>query len=302
MGYIFLTASLFAGAIKGYCGERISGKTSNVQSALSVNFLRMLFCIAIGFLFVLFDGGAQGLRVNGEMLGIAVCGAVSTSAFLVSWLLAVRSSAYMSVEAFVAMGLLVPILMSLACYGESVRISQALGLGLLICSVIAMSLYNNQVKRKLTWKTLLLLAVVGLSSGFADFSQKLFVKNAQGETASVFNFYLYVFSAVILGAVYGICRVRERKTTTERTPFLQDKRTLCRVAVMATCLFCNSYFKTLAADRLSAVQLYPLSQGAALILSFLMSTFLFKQKPKLLSVIGITVLFIGLLFINVFTF
>ena len=78
-----------------------------------------------------------------------------------------------------------------------------------------------------------------------------------------------------------------------------DKQTLLYIVVMATFLFCNSYFKTLAATRLSAVQIYPLAQGSALILTLLMSALIFKEKIKPLCIIGLIIMFTGLIFINI---
>ena len=93
----------------------------------------------------------------------------------------------------------------------------------------------------------------------------------------------------------------EEKQKTEQNPVL-DKQKIVYIAVMAIFLFCNSYFKTLAAADLPAVQLYPLSQGTALVLSMLMSALFFKEKIKPICVIGAIVLFIGLLFLNVIVF
>lgn len=78
-----------------------------------------------------------------------------------------------------------------------------------------------------------------------------------------------------------------------------DKQTLLYIAIMATFLFCNSYFKTLAATRLSAIQIYPLAQGSALILTLLMSSLFFKEKIKPLCIIGLIIMFTGLIFINI---
>ena len=74
------------------------------------------------------------------------------------------------------------------------------------------------------------------------------------------------------------------------------------IAIMAVFLFANTYFKTLAASILDSVMLYPLSQGLSLLLSLIMSAVFFKEKIKPISITGITVLFVGLLFINVIKF
>ena len=163
-----------------------------------------------------------------------------------------------------------------------------------------MSVYSNQVKNKLTPGGLLLLLCVGISNGITDFSQKIFVKNFESVPASVFNFYIYLFSAIILAILYFL--LPNKKAGEAKAPSLPDKRRIVYIAIMAVALFLSSYFKTVAAKTLDAVLLYPLSQGAALTLSLLMSVFFFKEKMKPICAIGISVLFVGLLFINVFSF
>ena len=71
------------------------------------------------------------------------------------------------------------------------------------------------------------------------------------------------------------------------------------VLVMSICLFANSYFKTKAAGYLDSVQLYPLSQGASLIISTGMSALLFRERLTLKCVIGVLISFVGLIVLNV---
>ena len=222
-------------------------------------------------------------------------------------------------DAFLSMGILVPILLSCIFYQEGVSVSQIIGLILLLGSVILMSLYNNQIKEKTSLAAALLLAFVGMANGFTDFSQKMFTNSGTDMPASVFSFYTYVVCAIVLFVFFlclkdktvqenelqnengEVCEMGEKSEKPVKTAIL-DKQKLIYIAVMALFLFCNSYFKTLAAGRLSAVQLYPLSQGAAMILSLLMSAICFKEKIKPLCIVGMAVLFIGLLFLNVFVF
>lgn len=83
-------------------------------------------------------------------------------------------------------------------------------------------------------------------------------------------------------------------------PILQTvKKIVLYIAIMALCLFANSYFKTLAATELDSAQLYPLNQGAALILSMGMSALSFKEKVTPKAILGIVLAFAGLLVMNV---
>jgi hypothetical protein len=53
IGYLFLGIALIAGATKGYCGKKISGKITSLSDSVLANTGRMLLCIIIGFLLVL---------------------------------------------------------------------------------------------------------------------------------------------------------------------------------------------------------------------------------------------------------
>ena len=59
---------------------------------------------------------------------------------------------------------------------------------------------------------------------------------------------------------------------------VQDKAIYRYIAAMALGLFVNSYFKVYAAASIPAVKLYPLNQGAALMISSVMAATAFKEK------------------------
>lgn len=309
MGYLFLVLSVFSGSLKGFFGKKISNKTTGLKSAVFSNCIRMLFCIVIGFFFVLFDGGISSLAVSKEVLWVSVFAGVSTSVLVASWLLAIQKSAYTAMDAFLAMGILIPIVLSVIFYEESVTLSQFIGLALLVCSVFIMGAYNRQVKEKLSVGAILLLLIASISNGLSDFSQKVFIYTASGASPSAFNFYTYVVAAVVL-LVFFLC-LKEKPTQEnlqevpdggQKKARLLDRYTLLYIAIVALALFCYSYFKTLAAGYLDAGVLYPLSQGLCTVFSVVISSVFLKEKIKPLSIIGMAVLFVGLLFINVIVF
>ncbi|MBQ7343444.1 MAG: EamA family transporter [Clostridia bacterium] len=307
MGYLFLAVSVLSGSKKGFFAKKVSDRTSGLRGAVLSNLIRMLFCIPIGLVFVLFDGKLADLAVSPRVIGISAFAGVSTAVFIVSWLLAVKRSAFTSVDTFISLGILVPIILSLAFYGEKVSLSQIIGLCLLISAVVIMSMYNNQIKERLDVASLILLLIVGFSNGLTDFSYKIFQYTKSGTPASVFNFYIYVFSAIALLGVLGILHLRgegseKPENDSADVPSLLDRRKVIYIAIMAVFLFSNSYFKTLASARLSAAEVYPLAQGSAIVLTLLMSRVFFGEKIKPLCLIGLGVLFSALLLLNVIVF
>ena len=294
MGYLFLVFALMAGVTKGYCGKKTSGYLNGFRDSMMANLIRMGLCILIGFLIVLFGGDWKALLPSGKLLLISAMSGIFTSIFVVTWLVSVKKSAYMMLDVFLMLGVLIPLIAGNLFFREQITLTQWIGIAVLFIAVVIMCSYNNSIKEKLTLSSLLLLIACGAANGIADFSQKLFVKELPEIPASVFNFYTYVFAAVTLLLAYILIKPQAQET--EKSNF---RKVAVYILIMAICLFGNSFFKTLAANHLDSVLLYPLNQGAALILSSAMSALLFKEKLTAKCIIGLVIAFVGLIIINV---
>jgi len=307
--------ALLCGATKGYCGKRSSGYVTEFRDSMLINLIRMLLCILFGCAVLGFDAGFSALAVSGRVLLMTVISGVTTSVFVITWLLSVRRGAYMFVDVFLMLGVMVTILLSCAFLGETVTLRQGIGFLVLLGAVTLMCSYQRAIKGSVTISAVLLLVLCGMSTGLTDFSQKWFVLEATDKPVAVFQFYTYVFSALTLLIFYVVFGLIERKkqtaTATEtavgsKTPAaskrgLREKlppALLGYILVMAICLYLHSYFKTLAAGHLTATQLYPLNQGGALLLSTAMAAVFFHEKPRATSVAGLILAFVALLLIN----
>ena len=295
MGYLFVALALSAGVVKGYCGKKTSGYVSEPRDAAFANMVRMLICILIGFFVVLFSCGVSSLAISARVLWITALSGVGTALFVVSWLLAVRKGAYMLVDVFLLLGMVVPIGGSALLFDERIRYNHWIGFAILLVAVLLLCSYNNSIKTKLSLPAVLLLCLSGLANGVADFSQKLFVK-LEGETPiEIFNFYTYVFAAITLAIFFFAQKKSDAKGASDKSKL---RYILIYIPIMAVCLFLNSLFKTYAALYLDAAILYPLNMGAALMLSSLMAAIFFGEKLKWKSVLAIVLAFISLIMIN----
>jgi uncharacterized membrane protein len=299
MGYLFLTVALAAGITKGYCGKKTSFAVKSNSDSMIMNVLRMVLCIVIGFLLLLAQNGLSSLAQSRQALLIAALSGVASAVFVVSWLLSVKVGAYMMVEVFLLLGVTVPIVLCRIFFAEEIGKWQIVGICILLVAVYIMTTYNSSIKGKMSPAAFGLLLICGLSNGIADFSQKLFVKSYPKGSVAAFNFYTYVFAAIVLLIAYVIFRAVDKKSGEEpRRPMEVIKPIWYFVLIMAVCLFANSFFKTLAAQNLDAVLLYPLNQGCAVVLSLLMSAILFKEKITVKCMVGICLSFVALLMIN----
>lgn len=297
MGYLFLSLALAAGVIKGYCGKRTSGFVTEYKDAMFTNLIRMVLCIAISLLLLIVQGNISLLNVDTNVLLVTLLSGVTTSVFVVTWLMAVKRGAYMMLDVFLMLGVTVPLILSSIIYDEAIAPNQWIGLVILFAAVLIMCSYNNQIKEKMGLGSIILLIVCGLSNGLTDFSQKLYAHGTDANV-SVFNFYTYVFSALVLLVFFVFAKVKDTSDAKNSEIHIL-KRASIYVAVMSICLFANSFFKTKAAMFLPSAKLYPLNQGTALILSSFMSRFIFKEKLTARCIIGLCLSFVGLIVINV---
>lgn len=293
MGYFFLVIALFTGATKGYCGKKTSQHTSGFGLSVFANVIRTLLCIVIGFIVILLEGSVHFIIPGANLLLITTLSGISTAIFLVLWLILVRKSAYMLMDIFLMIGVLIPLVLSTRFFNESIRLSQWGGILILLIATIIMCSYNNSIKAKITLPTFLLLMACGIANGITDFSQKLFVKTLPNIPVSIFNFYTYIFAAITLIITYLLLKPKDSKQTKRVVKSIWGY-----IFIMAICLFLNSYFKTLAAATLNAIILYPFNQASSLVLSTIMAAVIFKEKFTAKVALGIITAFIGLIFIN----
>ena len=298
MAYLFLLIALLCGATKGFCGKKVSGYTPRFSDAALVSFLRMILCIGVGAVIVLAQGVVPFSDFGLSMFGTSVLSAVSTAGFVVLWLMAVRTGAYVMLDIAATAGMGVNIALCAAIFGEPVRPMQIVGFAILLVAVYVMCSYSISLKGRMSLGQLLVVIGCGLASGLSDFSQKLFVYKVSGNSAS-FNFYTYVFSAVILLVAWVVIRALEKRSEpSAASARVLSGRVLLIVFIMAVCLFLNSYFKTLAAESIDAMVMYPLMQGSALTLSLIMSAVFFGEKITKRCVAGVCLAFAAMLMIN----
>ena len=293
MGYLFLSAALIFGAVKGFCGKKMSGYTTNLYSAALINLLRMAVCVLISFCVVIISGNINNLAVSEKLLAASALAGISTASFIVTWLLSIKKSAYMMLDVFLMLGTLVPIISGQFLFSETITLRKIIGFVILVAAVLIMCSYNNSIKAKFTPAAVILLIICGLSNGVTDLSQKIATKTIDGLSVEMFNFYTYVFAALAL-LIFLAFIPRKENTDNEKL----TAAPVIYVLIMAGALTANSYFKTQAAFYLPSVELYPLSQGLSLILSTFMSTVFFKERLKASAIIGITLAFIALMIIN----
>lgn len=305
LGILFIVISICGGVVKGYCGKSLGTYAHSITDSAMLNFIRMAFCTVISLIVVTLQGNFfHIISVTTATLIISALSALSTCIFIISWLMAVRGSAYMLVSVFTNLGVVVPISLSAVFFGQTIGLNQILGIVILLLAIWLMLGYSKSVTGAFTVKDFFMLLVCGIANGLSDFfignTERLgiwlkttFSLNDAHIDDTVYSFYMYLFSFIILIGYTSFSSVTKHKAQIKI-----DKKIIIYLIVMAIFLFVNTYFKSLAGRLLTSAQLFSVNTGGSLILSSLMASVMFREKPTLKSVIGIALTFVALFFLK----
>jgi drug/metabolite transporter (DMT)-like permease len=292
MGYLFIFIALISGTAKGYCGKKISNSITTEKQSIFINAVRMIFCLLIGFVILLPEIISGSFVLDVEAIAYGTMAGITLSAFLVTWLLAVKHGAFMLISVTQMFGVVVTLVCSFLVFSDPILPRQMIAIALLIVAVIIMASYSTKLKGSLSIKAIILLVLCGLSSGLYDFSLKLFT-HFSSASVSTLNLFSYLVAAVVLGAIFLFCK---DKNAFDAKKMLYDTGIV--VIVMSICLFVNSYFKALANNYIPPAQLYPIYQAGGLIFSALMSMLFFKEKITPRCILGLIIAFVSILLLK----
>ncbi len=290
MGYIYAVLSVFLGNLKGFCGKKSSDYIKSTNEAAEMNMLRMALCAVVGFI-ILFFQNRLSLPERNE-IPIFILSAVSISFFVLSWIKCVRTDAYLTIDVFLMLATVIPITLSGIFFKERVLLKQIIGLTVILAASCFMNLYNSKIKGKMSFKSILLVMLCAASNGIYDFSQKIYVNTSDNFSGAKINFYTYLFSFFILLAYVGGASLKKHKVE------LPDRHVYLYTVIMSVSLYGSSLFKTIAAQTVPSIRLYPLSQGLSLIVSTIMASVFFKEKANKYSIVGMILAFMGLIIMN----
>jgi drug/metabolite transporter (DMT)-like permease len=299
MGYLFLAFAVGGNLLKAFSGKKTSGFMKTILDAFSFSTIRLGLSALFGIFFMLPDLFRNGLSVMAldlNLLPTYLLSAIANAGMVITWLLFIRSGVLVLMDVSALCGCLIPLILSRIFYFELIKPTHIIGLVVLFGAVILMASYNNSIKAKLNAKSILLLFGFGISSGFIDFSQKLFRKQTMNNVpSSVFNFYTLLFAFVILLIILIVMRTAKDN---EAAKLEIKPKALFHISLMAVGLCVVSLFKTLAAGHLPSALVFPFYQSSAIISNAILGAICFKERISFKSVASLTLMALGLVIMN----
>ncbi len=281
MGYVFLIIAVLTSTLKAYSSKRISADVITVSDNIHVTQVRMLLCVAIGVLGVITaaDGTAFSLDIT-ELLICALSG-LSLISFVMSWLFAVKTGAFLLVNAFTSASFIVPGIVGVFLLKERFTVYKIMAVVCICAALFFLVRYNTRIKGRIGRRQVIFLVLAMLSQGINQAMQKLYVYYAPERDGVVYNFYSFVSGTFFL-AVFSLIWRRKGEMRSK-----MSRRVYVYIAVMAIALFLNTYFMTLAATSIEAIILYPLSSALSLVAGSITAHVCFGEKIKRDSAVGI---------------
>lgn len=304
MGALLIALALAGGLIKGFSGKGISRDVESLGDGFTVNIIRSLFCTVIALIILFISSGKEALALTPESFWVCFASSVFMCTFAVAWLYAYKSEAYVFLSVFTMLGSVLTALLGHFIYGDELRPMRIVGMAVLFAAVYVTSLYNKNLKGKMTTKGVITLILGATGAALADFMQKVFTKESLGSAYS-FNFYTYALMLlpqllILLVILYRGSRNSDKRLSVcnSLNKKLLDVRHIAICAAISAGLYLNSLSKTLATNYVPSTQLYPTLQALNLIASAILAAIIFKEKITAKSALGITIALGAVLLMN----
>ena len=295
IGYFYLAIVLVAGLVKGLFGKGISRDISSLNDGFTVNIIRSAFCAIIGFAVAIIEVGISGFALTFEAFIVCLASSIFMAVFCISWLYAYKSEASAFLNMFTMLASVATAIMGWAIYGDKIKGTSIAGFVLLFVAVYVMSLYNKNLKGKMSKKGLATLIIGGLGVALSDFMQKVFIKQSLGQPC-VFTFYTYF---IMLVPQIIVLLLLKKKNPIDKSGVLCDKRHVGVILIISIALYVNVIMKTIAVGYIPSTQMYPTLQGANLVASSVCASIFFKEKMSKKSVVGVTIALIAVVLMNI---
>lgn len=240
-------------------------------------------CIIVGFLML--KDKAQVLHPAGTTLLYGIIGGILFVFTLVIMQRSIEKNGAILSSAFSRLGLVIPLIMSIALFGEQPKPVQYLGILIVLTAVW---IINGQKKDRPA--SILLLILVLFGGGLADGMAKIF--NQLGDRAQDALYILLVFLAA--GLITVILLLKEyRKTGRPGRP----RDYLAGIAVGVPNYFSSSLLLRSLASLPAFIAYSVFSVGTVLFIT-LFSMMVFKEKPGKYQLIGLGLIAVSLVLLN----
>ena len=279
---IYLILSVICNAMIGIVMRFSQGRVKGSHAMLSVNYIICLIAAA-------YDTGVDRIFTTQSGAGLtAILGIVTGLFFFLSLVYnqkAIASSGIVLSSILAKLGaLLIPLLISIAFFGEVPKTVQVIGSVIAVASIILMNYDKNQTAPTGSVVTLLILLVV---EGLASSGSKVFGELAPEALSPNYLFWTFLSALTICTSV--VVKNKEKMGLNE---FVFG-------ALIGIPNFLGARVTLLALKAIPAVIVYPVRSVGAIMITTLFGIVFFKEKLRKMQWVAMAAIIVALVLLNI---
>ncbi len=286
-----------------YCGKLAPGPFNSI----CINVMRSVICLIVSLvIWLMIDGGTTTLF--GHVL--IFISAIGTALNLFVWILATQLATLIVIECVSMIGsLVVPMFVAPYLYdGDYVSLLQWIGCILIFVCVFLFSGGKSE-KKKNGSLSLKILAVSACAFGnmLSGITKKFYTYQISQHGLGTVEYFTFACFAIVLAiflVLFPLFYNKEKQNLIAQAPAGADvkvplpyKRAGVYILIAAVALYVNELFTVYASQLPSAIY-YPLARGLTVGCTFLMDSFVFKEKVTLRKLIGLVLVILAIILVN----
>ena len=280
IGYLFIFITVLLNVSKGGCSKKISTKLTCTADNINLCFVRNLVCVILGCAVITAGGIGYALSPTGFL--ICILSGLSMTVNYIVWLMALKGDAYMLANTANNASFVIAAVCGVLIFGEKLTMTKCAAFILIAIAMFFMTRYKTKLYEKPSFHDFVLLGFVFLTAGTNSVCEKLFTTYAKDYSVTLFTFYTFVISCLILAFMRPFfkagTKVKDQsKKIISLLPF---------ILFMGIALYGATFFRAEATNYIDTLILYPLNSALSILGSGIMAWIFFSEKPSKDSIIG----------------
>ena len=292
---ILALSTLLATGKALFCKALGTGQYSKKETAI-LNFKALFVAFACSLIFI-FDEIHKLFKISTFSIVLSIFFGISVAITQIMQSKAMGNGPASLVSLIYSCGFLVPIFYGLAFWNEGVSIYQWLGILLLVVALCLIVYKGEKGGSLAAWLPFAALAMLG--SGANAIFQKTHQYSVFADELQFFLAYSLFFSALFTGIASLIIR---RKGEDE--PDLSKKQQIIKKLIVPLCLgVCVGLLNFLnlnLSGKLPSIILFPVYNVGSMLLSSLISSLIYKDKPTKRQGVGFVIGIVAILIVGIF--
>lgn len=244
-------------------------------------------CIAALVVFLITSGGK--LNFNTEFLIYSVLFAVSYSVAVVLGVLAISTGPLSLTSLLTSFSLLIPTFYGILVLDEPVSPNLFLGLILLAAALVLINI-EKKGEKKITLKWIFYVVLAFIGNGMCSTVQKVQQIACEGRYKSEFMIVALIISIVALSI---LALITEKKQIVDHLKKGAVLYTVCGLANGVV-----NFLVIFLATRMAASVMFPVISAGGIVLTFLVSLFVYKEKLSKWQILGSALGLVSVIFLN----